>query len=732
MLKRAVIGLILALTAFQVKATHIIGGELYYECLGNNQYRVVLKLYRDCFNGIPPFDNPAPIGIFTSSGAMVDMDPNLANAQPLYMYDPVITNLPPVIANPCLAAPPNICVEEGVYETIVTLPPINGGYTLVYQRCCRNNTILNIVSPGDVGATYTAFIPGTGNFDCNGSPHYNNFPPIVLCANDPLSFDHSATDPDGDSLVYYLCDPFEGGSNTDPAPDPPLAPPFTNVVFANPFSSGYPLGSNPALSIDPQTGLLTGTPNMIGQFVVCVCVNEYRNGQLIGVHRRDFQFNVVNCLSNVAAAFINPNPDPLNSCNGYDIQFSNQSVGSQYYLWDFGVAGITSDTSTLDNPSYTYPGPGQYTVTLIANPGYTCADTTTNTFGVYPQLDAYFDPPAGQCITGNSFNFIAGGTFQNNTLFNWDFSPSGNPLNSTAQNPTGISYPAPGTYGVTVTYTGLGCTRTYTDSVIVYPLPTIGLDISGGSGCEPYPVQFSNTSTASGSPLLYSWDFGDGSTSTDASPLHIYQNAGLYDVTLTAYSLSGCVDTLFLSDPNLILVKPSPTAGFTINPVETDVLAPVITVTDQSQGGIFCELYMGIGDTIYDNCNISYAYADSGTYYIAQIVINEVGCPDTLIKPVRINPIFRFYAPNAFTPNGDKWNNGWRTYGEGIKTFKLYIFNRWGQKVFESDNIFEEWDGTFMNRGGEISEDGVYVYAVYLTDVLNKQHTYRDMVVLIK
>jgi gliding motility-associated-like protein len=723
---------LLALTSFQVKATHIIGGELYYECLGNNQYRIVLKLYRDCFNGIPPFDNPAPIGIFTSSGALVDMDPDIAGPQPLYMYDPVVTNLPPVIANPCLVAPPNICVEEGVYEAVVTLPPINGGYTMVYQRCCRNNTILNIVNPGDVGATYTAFIPGSGPFECNSSPRYNNFPPIVLCINDPLSFDHAATDPDGDSLVYFLCDPYEGGSTSDPAPDPPFAPPYANVIFANPFSATNPLGANPGLAINPQTGLLTGTPNMLGQFVVAVCVGEYRNGQLIAVHKRDFQFNVVNCLSNVAAAFINPNPDPLNSCNGFDIPFDNQSSNAQFFYWDFGVPGITSDTSNEQNPLYSYPAPGVYTVMLIANPGYYCADTAYTTFGVYPLLEAYFDPPTGQCITGNSFDFTAGGSYQNDTQFNWDFSPSGNPLNSQAQNPQNISYPAPGTYGVTVTYIGEGCTRSYTDSIIVYPEPTIDLDISGGNGCEPFPVQFTNNSTASDTPLEYWWDFGDGEFSNEASPLHIYQNDGVYDVTLTAYSLSGCVDTLVLSQQNLITVKPSPTAGFIIDPVETDVLAPWVSVIDQSSGGIYCELYMGIGDTLYNTCSYAMAYQDSGTYYISQIVINEVGCPDTLVKPVRINPIFRFYAPNAFTPNGDIYNDGWRTYGEGIKTFKLYIFNRWGQKVFESDNIFEEWDGTFMNQGGEISQDGVYVYAVYLTDVLDKDHVSRDMVVLIK
>lgn len=730
MLKKLTIGLLLLLTTLQVKATHIIGGELNYECLGNNNYRIIFKVYRDCFNGVPDFDNPASIGVYTSSGLLVDMDPGIFDAQPLYMFNPVVTNLPIVVSNPCLAVPPNICVEEAIYTAEVNLPPINGGYTLVYQRCCRNNTILNIVNPGDVGATYTAFIPGPGNFTCNSSPNYNNFPPLVLCANDPLSFDHSATDPDGDSLVYFLCDPYEGGSTLDPAPDPPAPPPYNNVVFANPFNAANPLGANPGLAINQQTGLLTGTPNMLGQFVVGVCVNEYRNGQLIATHKRDFQFNVVNCLSDVAASFINPNPDPLNSCNGFEIQFTNESTGAEFFYWDFGVAGTNADTSNAINPIFTYPAPGQYTVMLIANPGYDCADTSYTTFGVFPQLEAFFEPD-GQCITGNSFAFTAGGSFQNDTQFNWDFGPLATPQTSTAQNPSGISYPAPGTYGVTVNYIGQGCTRSYTDSVVVFPLPTIGLTTTPNIGCEPFPVLFTNTSTRSDQPLQYFWQFGDGQTSTEESPLHIYQNDGIYDVTLTATSTTGCDTTMVLSLPQLIVVKPSPDAGFTINPVETDVLAPLVTVTDQSFGGISCQLYMGIGDTL-NNCNTTYAYADSGTYYISQIVINEVGCPDTLIKPVRINPIFSFYAPNAFTPNGDIYNNGFRVFGEGIKIFELLIFNRWGQVIFKSNNIFEEWDGTFMNQGGEIAADGVYVYACHLTDVFNKERTYRGMVVLIR
>lgn len=714
--------MLLVLAHFWALATHIIGGEMTYDCLGNNNYKITLKIYRDCYNGQVGFDDPAHIGIFDSQGTLVQTFDAIA---------PVITNIPPSVNNPCLAFPPNICVEEGVYTFTVNLPPINGGYMLAYQRCCRNNTILNIDTPGDVGATYTAYIPGA--IACNNSPRFNNFPPIALCAGEPLVFDHSASDPDGDSLVYSLCDPYEGASNIDPMPTVPAAPPYNNVIFTPPFSSGYPLGSNPALSIDPQTGLLTGTPNMIGQFVVCVCVSEYRNGQLITVHRRDFQFNVVNCISNVFAAFINPSPDPLNSCNGFTIQFTNESVASTYYHWDFGDTTTTADTSNLVNPVYTYPTPGQYTVTLIANPGFVCADTTNITFGVYPVLDAAFTPPPGQCITGNSFNFTAGGTFQNDTQISWDFGPTANPQTSVVQNPQGISYPAPGTYGVTLTYVGQGCTRTYTDSVTVYPLPTIDMGVDDGNGCEPFGLYFNNNSTPSATPLQYLWNFGDGTTSTESTPFHIYENAGQYDVTLIAYSLAGCVDTLTLFRPNLIRVKPSPIAGITAEPMVTDVLNPQITVTNLSQGALSCQLYWGVSDTVM-GCQpfYNFVYTDSGTYNVMQVVINEYGCPDTAYVPVRINPIVTFYAPNAFTPNGDGINDGFRVYGEGIRTFELLIYNRWGQLVFKSPDILQEWDGTLFNKGGAMSADGVFDYAVYFTTVFGEKKSYRGKVVLIK
>jgi hypothetical protein len=182
----------------------------------------------------------------------------------------------------------------------------------------------------NTGATYLGFIPDTSVAVCNSSPYFNNFPPTVICVDQGLEFDHSATDPDGDSLVYGLCDPYLGADMLNPYPAPPLPPPYGFVTFVSPYSAADPMGGNPPMAINPQTGLLTVTPQTLGQFVVGVCVTEYRNGILVSEHKRDFQFNVTSCQPSVIASI----PSVINDCSSYQVTFENNSFGGTTYHWD--------------------------------------------------------------------------------------------------------------------------------------------------------------------------------------------------------------------------------------------------------------------------------------------------------------------------------------------------------------------------------------------------------------
>ncbi|HJW29163.1 MAG TPA: hypothetical protein VJ508_07905, partial [Saprospiraceae bacterium] len=282
-------------TALELKAKHIVGGEIYYECLGpgslpdTRNYKLTMKIYRDCASDGANFDNPARIGVYSYINGVY------AFVKVLNVNHGSVTDVES-IADPCLILPPNVCVEETSY--IINLnntPIIAGSYIVSWQRCCRNNSITNIIAPNNTGATYMIEITQDAQNTCNDGPRFNSFPPIGICTNEALNFDHSASDPEGDQIVYEFCAPLRGGgplgvdnpNQTNDCdgitPDPRnCLPPYDDVTFNAPnYSAASPLGIGSSITINPVTGLITGTPKLTGQFVVGVCVKEFRNGVLM-------------------------------------------------------------------------------------------------------------------------------------------------------------------------------------------------------------------------------------------------------------------------------------------------------------------------------------------------------------------------------------------------------------------------------------------------------------------
>ncbi len=458
-LKRVLVFFLLSLIYIPyTKATHIIGGEISYRALGGNQYEFIVKIYRDCYLGTTELDNPAYFTIFNASNTVV-LNPSV------YLVSDTI--IPAKSDNPCLIVPPNLCVEEGTYIFQATLPPSSGGYVIAYQRCCRNNSIVNLSNPGNTGATYVATLNDEDLLVANNSPMFKRYPPIVICYNQPLVFDHSAMEADGDSLVYELCSPYLGATFFSPMPTTASNPPYSNVNFQSPYTYLNPMDGSPALSINPKTGLLTITPTALGQFVVGVCVKEYRNGVYLGNHLRDFQFNVVNCEQTVTASI----PGIINNCSAYDIQFQNFSIGGTKYHWDFGVPGVTNDTSNLQFPSFTFPDTGVYTVTLTVNPGSACSDSASSKVFVYPSLKANLIAPNG--CKDKPIKFSDKTTVNVGYLSNWNWNFGDNSSPSDLQNPF-HTYSNAGNYTVTlIVETNHGCRDTVSQSIVVSPAPTV-------------------------------------------------------------------------------------------------------------------------------------------------------------------------------------------------------------------------------------------------------------------
>ena len=721
----------------QAQARHIIGGEITYECLGVDTingtvtFEFTMKIYRDCYGGGAGFDPDPRIGVYyrAPSGQWTHIP--MPSGQYLNATGPMIRRLDPSSDNPCVIIPPNVCVEEGTYTFTRTLPIITSNYMFVYQRCCRNNTIANINAPWDAGAAYTVEITPEAQISCNNSPVFNSFPPIVICADEPLDFDHGATDAEGDQLVYEFCAPIDAGGTRGTQMNPGMAtacdgvtpdpinctPPYPSVQFKLPaYSPLNPMGGSPQVRINPTSGRITGTPVDQGQFVVGVCVKEYRQGRLIGTLRRDFQFNVAYCEPTVVAELdadevVNGREFIINSCGNNTVEFLNNSYNASFikeYLWEFDINNQTQTFNTRD-VTVTFPGIGQYSGTMVINPGTECSDTAEINVNVFPEIEADFEFAYDTCIAG-PVSFTDMSQSGAGPIANWrwqfgdgDFSRSENPFHL---------YADPGEKRVLLNVIdGNRCEDTISKNITWYPVPPlIIVEPSTFVGCNPAEITFVNLSTPIDETYDIVWNFGDGSEGYDISPTHIFENPGTYSVSVEITSPIGCYTEARFE--NLITVQPSPIAQFDYNPKELNSFNKTVDFFDQSIGANAWQWNFDNEAVAFDP-NTSYSFRDTGRHRIELVVIHPSGCPDTAVAYIDIRPVVTYFLPNAFTPNGDGKNEVYLGKGvyDGMRDFQMHIWNRWGEKVFESTDPLEGWDGRKATDGA-IAPNGVYVVRV--------------------
>lgn len=360
---------------WEVEATHIIGGDLTYRCLGHDLYEIRLTMRRDCFLGAPltEFDNPASIGVFYGDNFSLFME----LLTPLRTDDTLNQHL----ISDCTISGNDVCVEETIYVDTISLPFYAPGYIIAYQRCCRNMTLQNVVDPLNTGMTLVTRISAEVQMTQNSSPVFGEFPPIYICVDKPISFDFAATDVSGDSLVYELFTPFLGATDPLPRPQPPPNPPYDTVVWATPYHLGNLLGGSDPIRIDRHTGLITGTPILIGQFLVGVRVLAYRDGKLVTAVTREWQYNVRACRDVPIADF---DVSSLLNCHSLSVDFTEQSQHADQYLWIFDYGNAGSATSHELNPSFTFTEEGFFDVALIVNDfDSICFDTAVTNVGVF-------------------------------------------------------------------------------------------------------------------------------------------------------------------------------------------------------------------------------------------------------------------------------------------------------------------------------------------------------------
>jgi gliding motility-associated-like protein len=365
-MKKTILVFVALISSYLCSASHTTGGGMTYVYTGSSggvaHYTITLETYIDCLNGNPESiaqDDPAYFGIYDGHGTLVGTDSAFFSS---------VVSIPASVGGACGAtSSSSVCVTKRTYIANMDLSGSTSGYTIVYQRCCRNSVLTNIVAPsGNFGCTYYCTIPPS---IVNNSAVFTNTPPVLLALDRPFSFDFSASDADGDSLSYELSTPLDGATTTNIKPFPPAPPPYDSVPFVAPLSSACPMHCSVPLAIDPVTGMMTATPDIVGCYQIAVACHEWRAGVMISTIRREYEFTVL-AISSTSYKPVAGRDTTI--FVGDSVQF--EGAGAASYTW---TPSAFLSSTTISDPVGHFTAPGLFTYVLhgISDSGCTGTDT---------------------------------------------------------------------------------------------------------------------------------------------------------------------------------------------------------------------------------------------------------------------------------------------------------------------------------------------------------------------
>ncbi len=450
-----------------VFAKHITGGEVIYDYIGtgtapnSKSYNITLRLFRDNQTiGGAPLPSSVFIGIYNN-------DNNTQLGTWLNVPQTTTNSLQIIYTPPCLTNTPMFDYSGGYYSIVKDLPNNNNGYTISYQTCCRVDNIAN--APNSQGSSYIGEIPGDltlTNNAIDNSPRFETGISII-CSNKTFKLDFSATDPDGDQLVYEFYNAYDGGGAVLGYSGPggpsgyqtPAGPPYKPINYNAGFSGFQPLG--PLATINSSTGIISGVAPSSGKYIVAVNVKSFRNGLLIAVHKKDFIVTVAPC--DFSGADLSPNF--IQNCDSLGTAFSNRNSSAQNitFDWDFGEPASGSlNFSILEAPVHQFLSAGNYWVKLTVNKLLSCPNTDSVLVKVYPGFFPKFAPIPPQCKnTPIQFTDLSTTNYPVINFWKWDFGvPNLTNDTSRLQNPTYI-YTTAGTYNASfIVQSSVGCRDT--------------------------------------------------------------------------------------------------------------------------------------------------------------------------------------------------------------------------------------------------------------------------------
>ncbi len=597
----------------QSLATHSMGADLTYECVGGNNYKIRVSFYRDCIG----INAPGYVDVKVSSASC-----GQSFNKRLYPIPGTGVEISPLCPNALSTCRGGVFtgIQEWIYEGIVNLPMQCVDWTFSYDLCCRNAAINTITTP----LTNTFYIYATLNntvVTCNTSPVFSNKPVPFACLGQQLCFNHGAYDADGDSLVYSLITPMQDASTT--------------VNYIPPFNATNPLTSSPPVSFNNTTGDICMTPTQLDVTVMAVLVQEYRNGMLIGSVERDIQVTVINCNNDL------PTLTGINGTNQFsaticanepfcfDIYSNDPDSGQTVTLsYDSSVTGATFTSAGSPHPTGTFCWTPDNSDISATPKCFTVKVTDDNCPWLGSQIYSYCLTVVGVNVDAGPDQYVTCSDLA--TITATASGGTGGPY--TYQWSNGFTNPtqtvAPGTYIVTVS-DGM-CSATDTVEVHYISFPTAAFTYT--NACPNSPVQFQDQSTVSGSTIIgWYWDFGDSTTSFDQNPIHTFPGQGTYNVTLVVETNLGCLDTIMQP----VTISPLPEPLFTVQP---GCAGNVVTINNTTPGTISSwDWNFGNGQTSTQQ-NPTVSYSDSGNYVITLTVTDANGCVGVYTDTVEIEP----------------------------------------------------------------------------------------------
>lgn len=753
----------------EASATHIMGGNATYTCIGPDSFLVTLSLYRDCLGASLGTSQTVTISSPCGQQSLtLNLIPGSGND---------ITPLCPGWPSPCAGGVTNLPagVEEYIYTGIFVVPPGStcNQWTISWSQCCRNSDITTGSNDEGMYLESTLFTGGSGP-DCNNSPQFLNVPVPYICVGETFNYNHGVSDPDGDSLVFSLVACQQSANQS--------------VTYNPPLSAQRPLYTSDSIKVDPRTGTITFTPSIAQVGVLCIQVDEYRNGVKIGEVTRDIQMIVVQCNNDAptATGFNGTTKFDTAICPGQSVSFdiiSNDSTPFQTVTmrWNGGIPGASFTTTGGQYPVGTFSwsptvndiGFHFFTVQVVDDG---CPIVAQNYYAYSvevrePNID--LGPDLAAC-DGDTVSIQSIFTSVDFNQFTW--SPTTGIIDPSTPmasfNPTTTT-----TY--TINATNGFCSASDTIKVNVDQRPSLTVN-----NPSPICVGDSATISASGNANAYQWSTGQTGASIDVLPLgtSFYQvtatsafgcetidtftvdvvplptiDAGFDDAvclgnsaTLTA-SGSGVtyewlpISAVIPNDEPTGNVTPDQTTTYTV--VTTDANGcvnqdsvtitvnqlPVINALRDTAITLGGEANLSanfpnassyawvpdtsiVGGTLPTDENIIVSPTDATTYTVT--VIDQNGCQGQDTVRVSLLP-GSLELPNAFTPNNDQLNDVFYIISTGAIEIEYFrVYNRWGQVVHEAfgTGTANGWDGT---KDGKDQPGGVYTWVVKGTDKVN-------------